>query len=134
MIKPQQFVINIGVYRREILVCINYSDEEVESAVIEWGVDEQKAKEVATTRDFAALAYILDNRDCVIRLDATEINPKFHDHVAHEISHCAFAILDYVGIKLGNKSEEAYAYLIGYITREFYEKLSVECNLIQIHT
>jgi len=133
MIKPQQFVINIGVYRREILVCINYSDEEVESAVIEWGVEPVKAKEVSTVVGYAALAYVLDSRDCVIRLDETEITPKFHDHASHEIAHCAFAILDYIGVKLCSKSEEAYNYLIGYITREFYEKLSVECNLIQIH-
>ncbi len=48
---------------------------------------------------------------------------KSPELVAHEITHAAIGILKYAGIKLVDESEEIYAYLIGYLTREFYKKL-----------
>ena len=44
--------------------------------------------------------------------------------LAHEIFHCAEFILSKVGIKLSNKSDEAYAYLIGYITENIFNHLN----------
>lgn len=131
MIKPQQFEIRIGVYQRSILVCINEPDHEVKRILVESDYDDELADDVAEYQHkiagtkAGAYSWIFDDRSCFMRFWPKEINPEFHDQVAHEIAHCAFAILDYVGIKLGSKSEEAYTYLIGYITREFYEKLEV---------
>lgn len=43
------------------------------------------------------------------------------DTIAHEITHASFEILNTVGIKFNKKNEEAYAYLIGYLNREFHK-------------
>lgn len=88
----------------------------------------QRASSCEPDSASAAIAYIFENRNCLMRFKVEEISPIFHDCVAHEAFHCAAAILDYVGVKLGSKSEEAYAYLVGYIVREIYERLICEPN------
>lgn len=45
-----------------------------------------------------------------------------HGTIAHEVFHSASFVLDLVGIKLDiDKNDEAYAYLIGFITDKIYE-------------
>lgn len=46
-----------------------------------------------------------------------------HGNNSHEIFHIVVTLLKSIGLKLCDKSEEAYAYLIGHITREFYQNL-----------
>ena len=51
--------------------------------------------------------------------------PAYHmGCLVHEIFHCTEFILSKVGIKLSNKSDEAYAYLIGYITENIFNHLN----------
>ena len=38
--------------------------------------------------------------------------------LSHEIFHASIAIMDAVGVELSESSEEAYAYLVGYLTRK----------------
>lgn len=51
-----------------------------------------------------------------------DIIPKTIDELSilqHEIFHCVMFILDKIGIKLSYKTDEIYAYLIQYITKQF---------------
>jgi hypothetical protein len=131
MIKPQSFQIFTGVYNRSILVCVNETDEQVKLHLWNLGYvpDATEAKRVselcAPKSVSEAYTYVFNDRDCLVRLRVEEINPIFHDCVAHELLHVTLAILDHARIKLGSKSEEAYAYLLGYLTREFYTKLEI---------
>lgn len=43
----------------------------------------------------------------------------------HEIFHCACFILERVGIVYSESSDEAYAYLIEYLTKQIYNKLNI---------
>jgi hypothetical protein len=47
-----------------------------------------------------------------------------HNEIAHEIFHAVDTILGYRGIHLVPGSEEAYAYLIGHITRCIYRYMA----------
>jgi hypothetical protein len=40
----------------------------------------------------------------------------------HELFHVTTTIMNYAGIPLTNSSEEAYAYLLGHLEKEFYER------------
>ena len=53
----------------------------------------------------------------------TEDYHEFISVLSHEILHAVFNIAKYVGLKYSDKSEEAYTYLKGYITREIYKQL-----------
>ena len=54
---------------------------------------------------------------------------EFMSVLSHEALHCTFELLDYRGIKLGSKSEEAYThlhdYLIETIVKTVFECVSV---------
>lgn len=48
--------------------------------------------------------------------------------IAHEIFHIAYYIMERVGISLCHESDEAYAYLIGYITNKVEDILNSSCE------
>lgn len=63
----------------------------------------------------------------VLRQKGYTINHKTIDELSilqHEIFHCVMFILDKIGIKLSYKTDEIYAYLIQYITKQIYLKIS----------
>ena len=43
-----------------------------------------------------------------------------HGNVAHEAFHAVHYLLDTVGMKLTDESQEAYAYLLDWVVEEFY--------------
>jgi len=43
----------------------------------------------------------------------------------HEIFHCVCFILERVGIIYSNSSDEAYAYLIEFLTKQIYNELNI---------
>lgn len=47
--------------------------------------------------------------------------PECHGSIAHEAFHAAYSILDYVGMRLTDDSEEGFAYMVDYITRKIYD-------------
>lgn len=53
--------------------------------------------------------------------------------IAHEAFHLTYSILTQVGVKLTKESEEAFAYLISYLTNEIAERLLhlkiVKCDM-----
>ena len=49
--------------------------------------------------------------------------------LSHEIFHAAHALMIGVGINLSDDSEEAYAYLIGYITKRVLEEFPI-CSFV----
>lgn len=60
---------------------------------------------------------------CIISVKDFDIkNPDHMGTLAHEIFHAADLILREKGLRLDDSSDEAWAYLIGYITKQFYSK------------
>jgi len=47
------------------------------------------------------------------------------DIVAHEVFHAVELLMDRIGCKLTDESSEAYAYLIGYLTKEIHRCLKL---------
>jgi hypothetical protein len=44
-----------------------------------------------------------------------------HQNIAHEVFHAVEFLMDKIDVRLSRKSDEAYAYMIGYITNEIYD-------------
>lgn len=57
------------------------------------------------------------------RLCVHVVDRNNHRTIAHEIYHAASRIMEWVGMYPSAANEEAYAYLIGFITEEVYNKL-----------
>ena len=48
---------------------------------------------------------------------------EFMSILSHEALHCTFELLDYRGMKLGSKSEEAYTHLLDHIMEIIIKKI-----------
>jgi hypothetical protein len=72
-------------------------------------------------------------KNCVVvafNIDC-EVNKVTHGVIAHEVMHAVHEILTTIGMKLSNDSEEAYAYLTGWLIDKVYKVVSE--NNIKIH-
>ena len=47
---------------------------------------------------------------------------SLHNAIAHELFHVVHLLLEQKGFKLTDESQEAYSYLIGYLTEEIYRE------------
>lgn len=56
----------------------------------------------------------------IIRLPKHPNNCEEFGTLSHEIFHAVVYIMERIGMKLSGSSDEAYAYLIGYITEQFW--------------
>lgn len=49
--------------------------------------------------------------------------PDFYAGLHHELTHLVHFILNEIGMRLSDDSDEAYTYLTGYLTKKIYEQL-----------
>lgn len=64
----------------------------------------------------------LERNHPVIRMANYPITVTDYGILQHEIFHAIDQILKYIGMTLSDDSDEAYAYLIEYVTREIYKR------------
>lgn len=121
MKKSDNFVIPLVIYPFDIMVSLGETDEQLRKTwegkyKLEWREDMilKGNGNCLITEDNQTLIrtryYPADNQDCGI--------------LQHEIFHAVSMVLDRMGIKLDIMvSDEAYAYLIGYLTKQIYDKI-----------
>lgn len=82
-----------------------------------------EAQAIDSTMDFSTMNGLTIS-------EGGEVIIWFPDHnqppnvIDHELFHATYAVMDWVNIPLTESSEEAYAYMIDYLTKEFYAKYS----------
>lgn len=116
-LKP--FIINHGTYPFDILVIIDHDDKEAEEEISKICdlTDEEKDLIKCVGRGRTCM---LEGGQTVLRV---ENDKYFNATVAHEIFHCVDFLFRKIGIQLSENSDEAYAYQIEYLTKQFYEKI-----------
>lgn len=70
--------------------------------------------------------FISNDHEHLIRIWKQEDMKELINTITHEVFHFVKRILKTKGLKLTNSSEEAYAYLTGYINGEIYEKMILD--------
>lgn len=112
-------LISVDLYCRNILFHFG-TKSELERALKRYH-DKETINYIIETIDFDAHGFTL--YDSVKGVFVVYM-PKLPDDAAsfgflsHEIFHASTAIMDAVGVELSESSEEAYAYLVGYLTRK----------------
>ena len=115
-------VIPLVIYPFDVYISINQTDNELKKSM--GGQDMTDSEGLFNLPETtAARCVMLPSNLTVIRFKiGDEIR---HDHIAHEIFHAVTFIMERVGMEfIVMKSDEAYAYLIGYITKKVYEILN----------
>jgi len=119
------FTINCKVYPFDIIVCLGDNRKKISkflrknSTEEDSGVFEEINLSVGTSIMLPSGCTILYLKKYPNSIGGLAI-------LQHEIFHCVFFILEYVGIRYSKKSDEAFSYLIEYITKEIYNKLNIK--------
>lgn len=118
--KKLNFIIPLVVYPFDVMISIGQTDAElkkiIEKTTTEWN-DNMKCVG-------KGLFYMTKENQSLIRLWNYPTTNEDYGTLQHEIFHCVTHILDRVGMKFVlQKSDEAYSYLVGYLTTEIYKRL-----------
>lgn len=118
--KKLNFIIPLVVYPFDVMISFGQTDEElkkvIESKNVKWS-DNMKCKG-------KGLFYMTKDNQSLIRLWNYPVTNEDYGTMQHEIFHCVTHVLDRVGMKFKlYTSDEAYSYLIGYITTEILKKI-----------
>jgi len=125
-----KLLIPLVIYPFDVLVMMGYSDEETRHELHE----NQSEEDVdgAMLKEATTLGKTVEFDGCVIYLRLTEIpsSPSMYGSLQHEIFHATTFILHRIGMKLKiGVSDEAYAYLVGYLTEKIYEEIDKKKTL-----
>ena len=121
------FIIPLQIYPFDIMISIDEKDEVLRNRLIKYGSTIEDCEELMNLSDTVrGRCVMLPSNQTVIRL---KMLPKKYDMmsvIAHEVFHATTFILHRIGMKLELfVSDEAYAYLLGYITTEIYKKIKI---------
>ena len=118
------FIISLIIYPYDVMVSIGETDKELKKKLKEYAIYESKDLYQYSSINNCAKAVCFKNGQCLIRITNKPITPIDFGNLQHEIFHVTTFIMERVGMKLKIEvSDEAYAYLIGYLTKMIYEKI-----------
>lgn len=118
-LKGKNFIIPYVVYPFDYMFSFGQSDENLFKLLRNKGIVDP---EVVIIRGNARCV-MFENGQTVIRLRVVPSKPHEYGYLQHEIFHAVDFLFNRIGIELSEKSNEAYAYLIEYLTKEVYERI-----------
>lgn len=117
--------VSAQVYPFDILFLFAYSDADVDKELLEHvGEEALKDKFLYAINGKQGRTVMFSGGQTLVRMKRIPSTPYDFGTLQHEIFHVVEFIMHRVGMKLCHKSDEAYAYLIGYVTQKVYEKLT----------
>ena len=123
----RNFVVQGTVYPFDVLFSIDQTDGKLRKTLDKILPDGTNIEALMNLPDSCkGIAVRLSSGQYVVRLREKGVSTDvLAGNVAHEIFHVVTFLMDYVGVKFHlETSDEAYAYMIGYLTKEFYKKKS----------
>jgi len=120
---PRSFIVSGTVYPFDVIFSIDETDDDLKTLlndILPKGTSTKLAMNINESCNGRAVR--LSSGQYVVRLKRADLQlPVFHGVVAHEIFHVTTFMMDHIGVPHDVlKTEEAYAYLNGYLTQEFY--------------
>lgn len=122
-VKKINFIISLVVYPYDIMVSMGQTDSELKVSLKKANCEWDDLMMLKGNGRF----YMNEKEQSLIRLEDYPTTNFELGTLAHEIFHVTTHILDRCGLKLKlGTSDEAYCYMIGFITREIYSKLKIK--------
>jgi hypothetical protein len=87
------------------------------------GVDTSEGIEVYSVNGKSGRTVMFKSGHFLIRMPVVPSTCGEYGTLAHEIFHCVEFLMERIGMRLTVDSDEAYAYLIGYLTTEIYKRI-----------
>ena len=127
LVSGSYFIIPLQIYPFDVMISIDESDDVLEKRLMKYGSTKEDCSELINLADTVrGRCVMLPSNQTVIRLKKL---PKKYDMmsvISHEVFHATTFILHRIGMKLELfVSDEAYAYMIGFLTTEIYKKIKI---------
>ncbi len=126
--KGKWFDIDIPIFNHGVMVSVDEEDDVLRKRLLKWkNKDEELDKLMRMEDTVRGRACFLDStHQSVIRLRTSPNKYGYLGTIAHEVFHIVDYILQGIGMKHKlYTSDEAYAYLIGYLMEEITRKLKL---------
>lgn len=121
MSKKANFIIPLVIYPFTIMISLGQTDNELKKSLKKIDNEWDDIMIMDGIGKFCMNKY----NQSLIRLWNYPTTCEEYGSLQHEIFHAVTFIFDRIGLKFSLlKSDEAYSYLIGYLTTEIYKKLS----------
>lgn len=117
------FIVDCGTYPFDILIYFGDSLDDLFKDIKD-KLSKADFKGLKRSKFKVGKAIMLDTNQTVLWLREKPTTARHFGLLSHEIYHCAGFVLRAVGIEYCQETEEAYAYLIQYLTEQIYEKLA----------
>lgn len=123
--KNKNFVIPLVVYPFDVMFSFGQTDDELLKTLSKSLTDDEiKDKKLwSVEKNGDGRTVLFGSGQTLIRMPKVPKTCKEYGALQHEIFHATEFILNHIGMSLCRKSDEAYAYLIGYLTTEIYKKI-----------
>ncbi len=120
MVKSKNFIIPLVIYPLDVMVSLGETDNQLKDSLSKTETEWDDNMTITGTGRFV----MNDDWTSIIRTKVYPITTEHYGILQHEIFHAVMVMLDRVGMKFVIlKSDEAYAYLIQYLTTKIYEQL-----------
>jgi hypothetical protein len=118
------FLIDCLIYPSDIVVFVDSSNKEIKKTMRKHGYDDKDISQVLSKLKKCVNARCEMMKDGLVFIFLKSNVKDFYSKVCHESFHATTFILDRVGVKLKlGISDEAYAYLMGFITAEIFKNI-----------
>jgi len=119
----KNFIISLIVYPYDVMVSIGETDKQLKKRLAYYDIHDDKTWKYSSPNKCAKSAIFMGDQ-CLIRIKGNPTTAVDFGNLQHEIFHVVTLVMQRIGMDLKIKvSDEAYAYLIGYLTKEVYEKI-----------
>jgi len=118
--KSKNFIIPLVVYPFDVMVSLGETDDQLKNVLTKLNVEWEDLMKCEGKGRF-----IMNGKNqSIIRTSFYPKTCEDYGHLQHEIFHAITFIMSRVGMKLKLlQNDEAYAYLICYLTTEIYKKI-----------
>lgn len=117
------FIIPLVVYPFDVMISINQTNDEIEKSLKFKGIDYSDVNVRCDSSTRRGRTIMFKGNQTLIRMFEFELTPNCYGYLAHEIFHAVEFVMERIGMKLCHKSDEAFAYLIQYLTTEIHKRL-----------
>ena len=121
--------INIDVYNTDVIFIYNIGNKKIKKKLKEIMKYEyhEKLKTLKLSKNPAVRGSFISNDPIkIIKINKADTLEDFLSVLSHEVLHSVFHIMKNVSIEYTDKSEEAFTYLMGHITKEIVHGIQQE--------
>ena len=121
--------ISIDVYNTDVIFIYNIGNKKIKKKLKEIIKHEyhEKLKTLKLSKNPAVRGSFISNDPIkIIKINKANTLEDFLSILSHEVLHSVFHIMKNVSIEYTDKSEEAFTYLMGHITKEIVHAIEQE--------